>query len=186
MTVVHGYVLLRRGTVDEAVLVREPAVKTCREKNFAGQLIPALTILGHAYALGGHPTEGIPLIKEAVTRHEKLGATAQEALGFAAHHGEHWVEGWTKTILAEVASRRSDVLRSAQLVAEARQIATELGMRPLAAHCHASLAKLYRGTGKRAESDEHFEIATTMYREMGMTDWLEKAEAEMKEQRYGS
>jgi hypothetical protein len=52
-------------------------------------------------------------------------------------------------------------------------------MRPLVAHCHAGLAKLYRRTGQRAESDAHFQTATTMYCEMGMTYWLEKAEAEM-------
>ncbi len=53
-------------------------------------------------------------------------------------------------------------------------------MRPLLAHCHLGLAKLYRRTGKRIESDEHLAIATTMYREMDMTYWLEKAEAEMR------
>jgi len=47
-------------------------------------------------------------------------------------------------------------------------LAEELGMRPLVAHCHAGLAKLYRRTGKRSKSGGHFTTATTMYREMGM------------------
>jgi Adenylate and Guanylate cyclase catalytic domain/Double zinc ribbon len=34
-------------------------------------------------------------------------------------------------------------------------------------------------TGKREQAREHLATATTMYREMGMTYWLEKAEAEM-------
>ena len=59
-------------------------------------------------------------------------------------------------------------------------------MRPLVAHCHAGLAKLYHRAGKRIESDEHFRTATSMYREMGMTYWLEQAEAEMKELEHGS
>ncbi len=54
-------------------------------------------------------------------------------------------------------------------------------MRPLVAHCHARLAKLYRRTGKRQEAPEHLTTATRMYREMDMTYWLEKAEAETKE-----
>jgi hypothetical protein len=54
----------------------------------------------------------------------------------------------------------------------------EIRMRPLVAHCPFGLAKLYRLTGKRIESDEHFTTATTMYREMGMTNWLEHAQAE--------
>ena len=47
--------------------------------------------------------------------------------------------------------------------------ATELGMRPLAAHRHLGLGKLYWRTGKRDEAREHLATATTMYREMGMT-----------------
>ena len=57
-------------------------------------------------------------------------------------------------------------------------MATELGMRPLVAHCHLGLGKLYRRTGKREQAQEHLTTATTMYREMGMTYWLEKAEIE--------
>ena len=51
------------------------------------------------------------------------------------------------------------------------------GMRPLVAHCHLGLGKLSRRTGKREQAHEHLAIATTIYREMGMTYWLEKAEA---------
>ena len=64
---------------------------------------------------------------------------------------------------------------------EALALAGALGMRPLVAHCHLGLGKLYRRTGKREQAQEHLTTATTMYREMGMTYWLEKAEAEMKE-----
>jgi hypothetical protein len=41
------------------------------------------------------------------------------------------------------------------------------------------LGKLYRRTDKREQAQEHLATATTMYREMEMTYWLEKAEAEM-------
>jgi hypothetical protein len=34
-------------------------------------------------------------------------------------------------------------------------------------------------TGKREQAEEHLATATTMYRDMGMTYWLEKAEREM-------
>ena len=54
-------------------------------------------------------------------------------------------------------------------------------MRPLVAHCHLGLGKLYRRTGDRAKAEEHLATATTMYREMGMRFWLEKAEAALKE-----
>jgi hypothetical protein len=44
------------------------------------------------------------------------------------------------------------------------------------AYWHLSLGKLYRRTGKREQAQEHLSTATTMYREMGMTYWLERAE----------
>jgi len=53
-------------------------------------------------------------------------------------------------------------------------------MRPLVAHCHLGLRKLYRRTGKREQAQEHLASATAMYREMDMRFWLEKAEAEMR------
>jgi hypothetical protein len=46
---------------------------------------------------------------------------------------------------------------------------------------HLGLGKLSRRTGKREEAQEHLTTATTMYREMGMTHWLEKAEAELRQ-----
>jgi hypothetical protein len=58
-------------------------------------------------------------------------------------------------------------------------LAAERSMRPLVAHCHLGLGKLYRRTDKREQAREHLATATTMYREMGMTYWLEQAEAEV-------
>ena len=46
---------------------------------------------------------------------------------------------------------------------------------------HLGLGKLYRRTDKRALAHEHLTTATTMYREMGMTYWLEQAETNMAE-----
>jgi hypothetical protein len=51
-------------------------------------------------------------------------------------------------------------------------------MRPLVAHSHLGLGKLYRRTGNGAKAEEHLTTTTaTMYREMGMGFWLEQAEA---------
>jgi hypothetical protein len=50
-------------------------------------------------------------------------------------------------------------------------------MRPLVAHCHLGLGKLYRRTGDRAKMQEHFTIAKAMYREMNMGFYLAQAEA---------
>jgi class 3 adenylate cyclase/tetratricopeptide (TPR) repeat protein len=63
---------------------------------------------------------------------------------------------------------------------EALALAEARHMRPLIAHCHAGLATVYRRTSKPDLEREHFATATTMYREMGMTHWLEELETKLK------
>ena len=58
-------------------------------------------------------------------------------------------------------------------------LAEELGMRPLVAHSHFGLGKLYRRTGRREQAQAHLTTATSMCREMEMTYWLEQAEAQV-------
>ncbi len=51
---------------------------------------------------------------------------------------------------------------------EALALAGELGMRPVIAHCHLGLGKLFRRTGKREQAGAHLTTATAMYRDMSM------------------
>lgn len=64
--------------------------------------------------------------------------------------------------------------------AGALALAGELGMRPIAAHCHLGLGKLSRRPDAREEAREHLTTATTMYREMDMRFRLEQVERELK------
>jgi len=66
---------------------------------------------------------------------------------------------------------------------QALALAEPRGMRPLVAHCHLGLGKLYRRTDKREQAREHLTTAMTMYREMDMGFWLGPAEAELAEVR---
>ena len=61
---------------------------------------------------------------------------------------------------------------------QALALAEPRGMRPLIAHCHFGLGKLYQRTGKHEQAREHLTTATSMYREMDMRFYLEQAEAE--------
>jgi class 3 adenylate cyclase/tetratricopeptide (TPR) repeat protein len=76
-----------------------------------------------------------------------------------------------------------DVARAEACYRQALALAEPRGMRPLVAHCHLGLGKLYRRTDKLEQAHEHLTTATTMYREMNMPFWLEKAETEMREPR---
>lgn len=63
---------------------------------------------------------------------------------------------------------------------EALAIAGELGMRPVVAHCHLGLDRLYRRTGQGERAREQLTSAATMYREMGMTHWRQSVGAELE------
>ena len=92
-------------------------------------------------------------------------------------------EAWALRLLGE--SSRIPIVLEAEAAdryyRQALALATELGMRPLVAHCHLGLGTLYRRTGDRAKAEEHLTTATTMYREMDMGFWLEKTEGALKE-----
>ena len=86
-------------------------------------------------------------------------------------------------LLGDIATHpdRFDAERGEAHYRRALALAEPRGMRPLIAHCHLGLAKLFRRTGKREQAREHLTTATTMYREMNMGFWLEQAEAESME-----
>jgi tetratricopeptide (TPR) repeat protein len=94
--------------------------------------------------------------------------------GFAAH---------SLHLLGDIAVHpdRFDAERGEIHYRKALALAEPRGMRPLVAHCHLGLGKLYRRTGKRQEAKEHLTTAAAMYREMGMSFWLKQAEAESNE-----
>jgi tetratricopeptide (TPR) repeat protein len=168
-------------------------------------LPPAAAMLGLTYALAGRHADALTVLEEAVAhahwswihsqplaclaeghllagRLDAVHEPAMRALDLARARGERGVEAWTLRLLGELAAASEAGPSAAEAhFREALALAGTLEMRPLIAHCHLGLGKLYRRTGKREEAREHFTTATTMYREMDMRFWLEKAEAEMKE-----
>jgi hypothetical protein len=74
----------------------------------------------------------------------------------------------------------SDPIGAHDRFEEALALADELAMRPLIADCRVGLARLAQGRGRKDDAGHHLQIAITLYRDMGMTYWLEKAEAEMR------
>jgi len=88
-------------------------------------------------------------------------------------------------LLGDIATHpaRFDAERGDAYYRQALTLAEPRGMRPLVAHCHLGLGRLFQRAGKREQAQEHLITATTMYREMDMRFWLEQAEAEIKEPR---
>jgi class 3 adenylate cyclase/tetratricopeptide (TPR) repeat protein len=60
---------------------------------------------------------------------------------------------------------------------QALALAKPRSMRPLVAHCHLGLSKLYQHTGQPKQALENLTAATNTYRELDMDFWLEEREA---------
>jgi MalT-like TPR region len=117
--------------------------------------------------------------RQAETRFQPESAPALAAT-LAPATGERGTEAETLRVLGAIAAGGcSAVGGAAAWFQQGLALASDLGMRPLVAHCHLGLGQLYRRTGDLARADEHFQTALTMYREMGMTFWLGKAGAEL-------
>jgi Tetratricopeptide repeat len=129
------------------------------------------------FTMPSHPPERGLCRGEERQRGGRGGRTARRST--RASPGARGSETLALEVLGEVAST-SDAQSAETHYRQALGLASELGMRPLIAHCHLGLGKLNRRTGNRDQAEEHLTIATTMYREMGMPYWLEKAEAELK------
>jgi class 3 adenylate cyclase/tetratricopeptide (TPR) repeat protein len=115
----------------------------------------------------------------AAGRVDEARAAATRALGLARERGEQGQEAGVLRLLGEIAadSRVAATGEAEGYYREAFALAERLDMRPLAAHCHLGLGKLYRAGGDATTARGHLTTAATMYREMGMIFWLEKAEA---------
>ena len=104
---------------------------------------------------------------------------ARHALTLAQTSNARGCEAHALRLLGNVHAARGDENQAEQFYRDAMTLGAELGMRPLVAHCHLGLGKLYRRTGKAQAAQEHFGTATAMYREMDMQFWLEQAAVEM-------
>ena len=196
-----SFVHLYQGALEQAVARLEYALGLCRFWQIPIPLVLVTSQLGYAYALSGRLAEAVPLLAEAVElskgrwggsqrmawlaeahllagRLDEAGELACEALERARAHKERGHEAWALRLLGEIAARRDplDVAATADRYGQALGLATELGMRPLMAHCHLGLGKLSPRTECHDLAREHLTTATTMYREMAMAFWLTQAE----------
>ena len=101
---------------------------------------PRLQYLGEAYLLAGRADD----------------AQADAPIGpsqLARERGERGFEAWALRLQAEIAAATTPIVDVAESrFREAIALATELEMRPLVAHCHLGLGKLYRRTGDEAKA----------------------------------
>jgi tetratricopeptide (TPR) repeat protein len=201
-----GYAYFRQGRLDDATAVLRRGVALCEAYDFTAFRVATAAELGYALCLGGSHEAGLPMLEHAVMQAERLrllfshtlwiiwlgeanlaagrvGDTrrlAKQALEASRSRQERGWEAWVLRLLGDVASHPGDLDAAGETHYDAAMaLASELGMRPLVAHCHLGLGKLYGRTGTPDQAQDHLAAATTLYREMDMRWWLEQAEAEL-------
>jgi tetratricopeptide (TPR) repeat protein len=76
---------------------------------------------------------------------------------------------------------RFDAERGPARYGEALALAEPRGMRPLVAHCHLGLGRLFRRTGGGDRARGHLSTAAAMYRAMDLRAWQDEAERALRE-----
>jgi hypothetical protein len=161
-------------------------------------------LLGHSYALSGRVAEGLTLLQEALTVMEARGLAqwrsplivhlgeahlrahqleealrvGRQGLTRASERGHRAIQARALRLLGDIVSRFDppDATQANSHCRQALALAEELGMRPLAAHCHLGLGRLSRRAGHRVMDRQHLTTAATMYSEMDMGLWLGQAQ----------
>jgi tetratricopeptide (TPR) repeat protein len=204
-----GFRALRQGDLGQAIPVLERGLEIAQGA-YLRLLVPFVTApLGAAYALAGRTSEALPLLEQAVEqavamrymwdhalrtvwlseayllagRLNEAGTQAQHALEFCRAHQERGHAAYALRLLGEVAAQRQppEVAQATAHYQQALTLAEELGMRPLVAHCHLGLGTLYRQVRRAQPARVALGTAMALYRAMGMTFWLPRAEVALAE-----
>jgi tetratricopeptide (TPR) repeat protein len=153
-----GLAYAQSGRCEEAFQLFQEALETSKEA--VGDVRSSrFRQLGEIHLLAGHPSEALE--------------HARQALDLARDRKQRGFEALALRLLAEATLHEESSRRALAL-------AGELGMRPLIAQCHLDLGKLCRRIERAAEAREHLTTAAAMFRDMGMTCWLDKSEAELR------
>jgi DNA-binding SARP family transcriptional activator len=159
-----GRVAFIQGDHERAAAVLEVILPQARSE-LSIYISRIASTLGSAYLAVGRTADALPLLEQAAAHGQSIGfmhghslvlallaqgylhagrlddaaRTAAEALARARTFGERGWEAWTLYVAAELAVARKEAEAAARYGA-ALTLATELGMRPLQAHCHRRLA----------------------------------------------
>jgi tetratricopeptide (TPR) repeat protein len=208
-----GFLALRQGDIPQAMATLEPALDLAREAYIRLTVPWVASSLGAAYTLAGRTVDALPLLEQVVEqtmairfliyhalrvvwlgeaylltgRLDEAHTQAQRALEFSRAHQERGHEAYALRLLGDIAMRhnRTESAPAEACYQQALALAEALGMRPLVAHCHHGLGRLYGQSGRRAPARAALTAAVVLYRAMDMTFWLPQAEAALAQVEAG-
>ncbi|MGD8476898.1 MAG: AAA family ATPase [Burkholderiales bacterium] len=200
-------VLLERGNFEEATKEAEQALALSKAVESWALYPWSAAHLGLAYALGERGPEGLELLDDSIQRFEEtdgfLGKTYANCLLSEAQFQFGNIEKSALTAQnAEQAVRKLGIdiyapmlrellgrihlhpdlhqpLEAKDCFMDSLRLAKEQGNKVTIAHCHAGFGRLNNTMGKEKEATNDLTRACEMYRDMGMTYYLRKAEHDL-------
>jgi class 3 adenylate cyclase/tetratricopeptide (TPR) repeat protein len=204
-----GFLHLTQGQLQEAVASLRQAIDLCNAWNFPVLRITATARLGYAHVLSGYVELGIPLLEQATAQadaagrhyeHATIVAWLAHAYLLAGRPEEAVKEAKRAYELAEASKQQAKIAHTLRILGEmhaagdssqldeakryfvrALHLAIELGMRPLQAHCHLGLSRVYERQNLVADAKEHITEAVCLYKTLEMGSWLREAERQLSE-----
>jgi tetratricopeptide (TPR) repeat protein len=106
---------------------------------------------------------------------------AQSALDIVLKIKDRGSQAWIWRVLAQIEENcdSPDYERAKFYYEQSLELATELGMRPVIAHCRDNLGHLYLRLEKLQEAWRELSAAVQLYRSLEMTLWLPAAESSL-------
>jgi len=200
-----GLLALRQGRLARTLLLLERALSISQEADLWAYLPFIAMALGAAYTLSGRVADAVPLLTQAMERAttmeradfqafcrlplseaellagriDEAHTLAEQALMLARERQERGHQAYALRLLGEIAAQHDppEVVLAEAHYRQVLTLAEALGMRPLQAHCHRSLGRLYAATSQREQARAELSAAITLYRAMDMTFWLPQTEA---------
>lgn len=200
---------LRSGKLDPAIELLQKALALIRDAKVQAMFSFSAGTMGHAHLLMGRPDLALPILEQAA-RPQNLNVSvtpsiypitelaeayrlngqieraierAEEAVAIFRRTGERGLGAWALHVMGKIQASQGtgQMEQGIDSYRQAIDQATELGMRPLLAHCHFNLGQFYLGNRRIEEARTEIEAAVDLYRPMNMSFWLPPAEAALVE-----
>jgi class 3 adenylate cyclase/tetratricopeptide (TPR) repeat protein len=191
----RGNLLAVRGDSAEAIAVIEPALATCREKQFVGWIMIAAWTLTTAFLEAGRPAEALAICREGRALKDRAGAkvwrgreqallseahlandlmaearvVAEDAIASALRQHEIVSEGLARTAFAGVLAAEN---RPAEALAEldrAQLLLDSRNARPWSARADLRRAAILSGMGDKARAHRSLTTALQKLEAVGMS-----------------
>jgi tetratricopeptide (TPR) repeat protein len=196
-----GYLHFRKGALEKAIALLERSLEVCRLWDIRQNIPRVAVALGNALAATGRVGEAMPLLELTnerarnpwprvqlargyllVGKLEEATSLANQVLESSQAQGYRGHAALSLYVLGESLLHADvpDMAKAEDHYDHAMALANELHMRPLVAHCHVGLGKLYKRTGDFEKAKTHLTNGVALMRAMEMGLWLERAEGELK------